>query len=146
MGSTSKFVFPLQCADAAWHRHMANDEMRLIKANRWPDEFWGIEKVTEQTVNESLSSPIIPKAKLYFYFGENDYWVDNNIRDALIAQRASRGDAATEDLPQMRVDTNGIPHTFSLDIEHTKIVAKEVAEYICEIKERCRKAGLLQVK
>jgi len=66
---------------------------------------------------------------LYFYFGAEDPWVNNEIRDALIATRARKltrpkvangeGEGkvevdAEEGKPWMEIDRKGIPHAFCL--------------------------------
>jgi tRNA(His) 5'-end guanylyltransferase len=117
---------------------MANDEMHLIREDRWLPSLWGDDVSIAEERNASSQDH---QLKLYFYFGESDYWVDSSIRDALIAQRSKRNDSSsslqTTNLPSMKISKHPeIPHTFSLDDRHMRIVAEEVAEYLREIRRR----------
>lgn len=85
--------------------HLAEDELRSITADKWDDELWG---VTEDA-HASHSRP-----KLYFYFGEEDYWVADETRDQLIAARAMAGDMNPKTKPTMEIDQNNVPHGFCI--------------------------------
>lgn len=117
---------------------MANDEMKLIKEDKWLPELWGVTATHSGAATATLPLSDAHKLKLYFYWGANDYWVDNKIRDALIKQRGRReGDNETRDWPHMQIAGNSdIEHCFSLNPEHSQIVATEVANYLLEVKHR----------
>lgn len=113
---------------------MANDEMREIKEDKWhPANVWGVLPHSDagngNVASESAISvdSKVPKTKLFFYWGKNDYWVDNQSRDALIASRAQSSG--------MFIDPGEIPHTFSLETKDMVVVADKVAEYISELKK-----------
>lgn len=122
---------------------MANDEMREIKEDRWhPSNIWGMlprerdddggDVTTTATI--SADSKSSTKTKLFFYWGKNDYWVNNQSRDALIAARAqTTDDVKSAFQPQMFVDPGEIPHTFSLETKDMVTVAEKVAEFIAEL-------------
>ena len=96
---------------------MAHDEMLSIKEDKWhPAHIWGAD--SEAETEEELKP-----AKLFFYWGESDYWVDNGVRDKLISEKAKHG-------TEMRIDTHGMDHCFSLDETHGKLVAEQVAAWI----------------
>ena len=84
---------------------LARDELRNITADRWDDDLWGVSKA-----NKSGGK----RTKLFFYFGEHDYWVANETRDQLIAARASTGAAGDRSKPMMEIDRRGIDHAFCL--------------------------------
>lgn len=117
---------------------MANDEMHLIKEDRWLPSLWGDDVSTAEEKN--ASSQVLRKSaplRLYFYYGTTDYWVDSTIRDALIAQRSQRSNPSASSLPSMKISEHPeIPHTFSLDDRHMRIVAEEIAGYLGEIRKR----------
>jgi hypothetical protein len=115
---------------------MANDEMHMIKEDRWLPSLWGDDVSTAK--EQTTSAHHHQKLKLYFYYGHSDYWVDSTLRDALIAQRSKRSDASQAgNLPSMKISEHPeIPHTFSLDDRHMRIVAEEVAGYLGEIRQR----------
>ena len=117
---------------------MANDEMKLIKEDKWLPELWGVTSDRSGAATASIAHADAHKLKLYFYWGANDYWVDNKIRDALIRQRGSRTtDPSTRDWPHMQIASNSdIEHCFSLNPEHMQIVATEVANYLRDVKAR----------
>lgn len=83
---------------------MACDEMREITEDAWDEEIWGA----------SVQSAVSARAKLIFYFGENDHWVAKRTRDDLIHARAFRPDQPDGRKPGMMIDEDGIPHGFCI--------------------------------
>jgi hypothetical protein len=83
---------------------MARDEMHEIIEDKWDGEVWGA---------ADPSPTDVPRTKLFFYFGENDHWVADHTRDALISLRG-RGDSMDEWRPWMEIDKMKIPHGFSI--------------------------------
>ncbi|KAF2159862.1 hypothetical protein M409DRAFT_70753 [Zasmidium cellare ATCC 36951] len=116
--------------------HLAADEMRQIQHDKWhPSNVWGASDpdidITETSVKASAASP---RTKLFFYWGRDDYWVDNSSRDRVIEKRARRVDGAGQGgRPTMVVDRHGMDHCFSLERAHGKIVAGQVAEWVREV-------------
>lgn len=110
---------------------MANDEMHEIKEDKWhPSNIWGMVPHKDDAITVS-ATPEAPKTKLFFYWGKNDYWVNNQSRDSLIAARAQT--SGREESVRMFIDPGEIPHTFSLETKDMVTVADKVAEYITEL-------------
>jgi hypothetical protein len=111
---------------------MANDEMHLIKEDRWLPALWGDDGETSSSSSPSQTPDHRLRLKLYFYFGARDYWVDSALRDELISTRKSRGCSTSMEIcPRPE-----IPHTFSLDAAHLRVVADEVVRYLAEVRAR----------
>lgn len=110
---TKKFL----CGGAALIkcRYMTKYELREIASDKWDDELWGVSSKPD-SLQDNASGPVtIDTPKLYFYWGENDPWVDNRTRDGLIATRGRRLDeAGDETKPHMEIDTQGMPHAFCI--------------------------------
>ncbi|KAI9050133.1 hypothetical protein LZ554_006274 [Drepanopeziza brunnea f. sp. 'monogermtubi'] len=104
--------------------HMAKDEMDFIAEDRWDQDIWGIEH--EDPDSKSETPP-----KLIFYFGQNDHWVADHTRDALIAARGREEGARKSSKPIMMIDKGGIPHGFC--IRHSETVAEKVGVWINEL-------------
>lgn len=85
--------------------------METITEDRWDEDIWGIEHDDEGQKRQ------IPK--LIFYFGENDHWVANHTRDALIAARGRTEDDKSSSKPIMMVDDNGVDHGFCIRRYHS---------------------------
>ncbi|KAI9929888.1 hypothetical protein ASPWEDRAFT_99651 [Aspergillus wentii DTO 134E9] len=94
--------------------HMARDEMTTISADKWTDDIWGISTSKE------------PPAKLFFYFGRNDHWVEEKTRDEIIEVRGK-----VKGGPTMFVCDDGLPHAFCL--KHSEVMATKVADMIKDI-------------
>ncbi|RDL40594.1 Uncharacterized protein BP5553_00573 [Venustampulla echinocandica] len=99
---------------------MAKDEMETITEDRWDEDIWGIEH------EEADYKAEIPK--LIFYFGQNDHWVADHTRDALIAARAQTGGLSKSSKPIMLIDENGVDHGFC--IRHSESIAEKVKMWI----------------
>jgi hypothetical protein len=83
---------------------MGCDEIRTITADKWDTEIWG-------AVHPSATN--VPRARLFFYFGEDDHWVANHTRDDLMRMRA-RGESGDEWKPYMEIDQMETPHAFCI--------------------------------
>ncbi|KAH9222787.1 hypothetical protein DL95DRAFT_380526 [Leptodontidium sp. 2 PMI_412] len=103
--------------------HMAKDEMDFITEDKWDENIWGIE---HEDPDSKSKSP-----KLIFYFGQNDHWVADHTRDALIAARGREEGARQSPKPVMMIDEGGIPHGFC--IRHSETVAEKVGGWIREM-------------
>ncbi|PVH86945.1 hypothetical protein DL98DRAFT_480891 [Cadophora sp. DSE1049] len=103
--------------------HMAKDEMDFITEDKWDEDIWGIEHEDPDT----KSRP----PKLIFYFGQNDHWVADHTRDALIAARGREEGDRQSSKPVMMIDESGIPHGFC--IRHSETVAEKVGVWIKEM-------------
>jgi hypothetical protein len=118
---------------------MANQEMHEIKEDKWhPANLWGIlphdHDATDgaDTTTTEAHDGTTPETKLFFYWGNDDYWVNNDSRDALIASRAHTEDRKSHS--KMLVDQGDIPHPFSLEMKNVKIVAEHVADFVGELR------------
>ncbi|PBP28648.1 hypothetical protein BUE80_DR000266 [Diplocarpon rosae] len=109
--------------------HMAKDEMDIITEDRWDDNIWGAEHEDLDTKSET--------PKLIFYFGQNDHWVADHTRDALIAARGREEGARKSSKPVMLIDNSGIPHGFC--IRHSETVAEKVGLWINELMADTRR-------
>lgn len=128
--------------------HMGRFELLEMTHDKWPDDVWNGPQHGDSNEHTKIDRP-----KMYFYWAENDHWIDNSTRDAVIGSRARRGnDPADEGKPHMEIDSNGMPHDFCismcssqhwsqslsanpspLDKESSRLVAKKTAGYIMEI-------------
>lgn len=97
--------------------------MKMITEDRWDEDVWGIEHEDED--EDRLDIP-----KLIFYFGQNDHWVAEHTRDALIAARGRKPDSKSSK-PIMLIDENGVDHGFC--IRHSESIAEKVAMWIEDI-------------
>lgn len=112
-------------------RSLANEEMRDITEDRYGEEVWGSVSSDGAAGPESSTRP-----KLFFYFGENDYWMTNKTRDAIIAARAfqstlplaDRKDWQVDSRPWMEIDQHNTDHNFC--VEGSRVVAEKVVEYM----------------
>ncbi|KAE8448435.1 hypothetical protein EG329_009500 [Mollisiaceae sp. DMI_Dod_QoI] len=100
--------------------HMAKDEMEIITNDKWDEDIWGIE---HQELDQKRPIP-----KLIFYFGENDHWVANHTRDALIAARGRTENDISSSKPIMLIDENGVDHGFC--IRHNDSIAQTIKVWI----------------
>jgi len=103
--------------------HMAKDEMDFITEDKWDEDIWGIEHEDPDTKSRSPN--------LIFYFGQNDHWVADHTRDALIAARGREEGDRQSSKPIMMIDESGIPHGFC--IRHSETVAEKVGVWIKEL-------------
>lgn len=104
---------------------MARDELRTITHDRFDDNIWGTADSgpmqTHDIASKSSEAAIAPAIglghkrnppRLFFYFGQNDHWVADQTRDALIASRGTKDPGSKG--PWMEVDEGGVPHGFCL--------------------------------
>lgn len=101
----------LRSRDGIWQAvHLGKDELKLIAEEKWGEELW---EVAEEAEAQGHDVP-----KFFFYFGEHDHWVDNELRDSFIERR---NEHAAREAPKhrrgrtrMMVDEDGIPHAFCI--------------------------------
>lgn len=100
---------------------MAKQEMSQLTDDVWTSQIWSPETALIE------NSPLRYKhTKLFFYWGANDYWVNNDLRDKLIAQRSAT--ATHPNRAEMEVDTNNFPHAFCL--RHSNPIARRIAKFL----------------
>ena len=110
-----RHISPLCFEFAEYIRHLGKYELDQVTDDKWDERVWGSTPNTASTGAPELSDKAKDKPLLYFFWGENDHWVDNRSRDKLIAGRARRS-SEQQDLfkPHMEVDTLGLPHAFCI--------------------------------
>jgi pimeloyl-ACP methyl ester carboxylesterase len=92
----------LKSRDGVWQAlHMGMDEMQVIADDTWEDELWEI--ATEAQVHDR------PLPKFFFFFGQNDIWVANRVRDAFIEKRRRQVERT-----RLIVDEGKLPHAFCI--------------------------------
>lgn len=112
----------LKSRDGVWQAiHLGLSEMRTICEERWEEELWeaseykgkdaaarssGDGESSPSSSSSSLSSRQMPK--FFIFYGKNDHWVANHLRDAFIERRSSEKRGHTRIL----VDEGDIPHAF----------------------------------
>jgi len=107
-GATERFV---RSRDGIWQAvHLGKDELNLITEEKWGEELW---EVVDEVEAQEHDVP-----KFFFYFGEHDHWVDNELRDQFIQRRnehaARQGPEHKRGRTRMMVDEDGIPHAFCI--------------------------------
>lgn len=115
--------------------YLAQWELRKMREDRWSEEVWGAETGARAStrggvVVNDLHSGVDWKTKLFFYWAENDHWIANSTRDAVIARRAG-GDGKAG--PRMEIDMHGTPHDFCVRGEDSVRVAEKVAGCVREV-------------
>ena len=108
--------------------HMARDEMATITEDKWDEEIWGVEgEDIKRAGSEKKGAGKLGEApRLVFYFGEDDHWVADHTRDALIKARGSGSGRV-----KMVLDEDNIPHGFC--IHHSVQVAEKVQTWVGEM-------------
>lgn len=116
---------------------MARDELAQIRHDKWDaTSIWGVLDRNQPDVETAVSaqgqSDQTARTKLYFIFGKDDYWVNNESRERLIDQRGCKETHETRKWPRMDIlhDRPEIPHTFSLHPEYSDHVAGKTADWI----------------
>jgi len=120
---------------------MGKLEMNEIKLSRWEAAFQTVASFSSSYHEHHQHDG--RKALIRIFFGKEDHWVDNELRDAFIykyCDDAGPKAFGKQDLDiQARIDPSAdgdetsivIPHDFS--IRHSEHVVPHVAEYVEEI-------------
>lgn len=100
----------LKSRDGVWQAiYLGGSEMRTICEERWEEELWeateGDDRSSGEGEEEGEGEAKIPK--FFIFYGRNDHWVANHLRDAFI-ERRRREKGHTRIL----VDEGDIPHAF----------------------------------
>lgn len=83
-----------------------------MTVDQWPKSIWN----RNEALSLSTTSPI-DRPRLYFFWGNNDPWIQNSARDEIITKYAYRTDGSGNDDhggPYMQVDRSGLPHDFCI--------------------------------
>lgn len=130
-------------------RHLAKDEMTTITDDKWDKEVWGAATSpgtnNRDTANSNLTfywgKKVIPFAHSQiqpFLTYQQDRWVANHTRDALIKARGYLSNSQSESVagqwkPVMRVDKEGMPHDFCTTLCNSYSVAGKVNDWVHDI-------------
>ena len=133
-------------------RYLARSELLEIDADKWSKTIWNrLEALRLLTTNQ------VDRPHLYFFWGNNDPWVENSTRDKIITNHAWRTDGSDNDdlgAPYMQVDGSGLPHDFCIrkkqpihrsnrtfmtdlttETENSNRVAEKVGEFLRDVTE-----------
>ncbi|KHN97272.1 uncharacterized protein MAM_04869 [Metarhizium album ARSEF 1941] len=80
--------------------HMGKSELDTIFEDPWDDELWEV----------SASAPALPAPRFFIFYGREDHWVANHVRDDFIERRRRAGEKACR--TSITVDEGNIPHAF----------------------------------
>lgn len=117
----------LKSRDGVWQAiHLGLSEMRTICEERWEEELWEATAAVEgnddaeddyrsssgEALGEGEESLALQQQqqqkvpRFFIFYGKNDHWVANHLRDAFIERRSEKGHA------RISIDEGGIPHAF----------------------------------
>jgi hypothetical protein len=103
---------------------MARFELLEMTNDKWPDDVWNGPVSISPSQEYAFDRP-----QLYFYWGENDHWIDNSTRESVIASRARKGSGKEDEgKPIMEIDAYGTPHDFCISKRGSLLVRNEVAD------------------
>ncbi|UKZ69772.1 uncharacterized protein TrAtP1_010776 [Trichoderma atroviride] len=136
----------LKSRDGVWQAiYLGGSEMRTICEERWEEELW---EATEDDGRSGEGEAKMPK--FFLFYGRNDHWVANHLRDAFIERRRRE-----EGHTRILVDEGDIPHAFCVRerefcllpfcfcmfmiltmmlVDTSWLVAKKVHEWVREIE------------
>ena len=132
-------------------RHLAKDEMTTITDDKWDEEVWGAATSPGTNKRDTANSNLtLYWGKKVFPFAysqiqpiltyQQDSWVANHTRDALIKARGQVSNSQTDSVeghwkPVMRVDKEGMPHDFCTTLCNSYSVADKVKDWVNDIVE-----------
>lgn len=94
---------------------MGRFELLEMTHDKWSDDVWNGPLSANRPDAEPPLVTDIDRPRLYFYWGENDHWIDNSTRDSIIASRAQSAEAKNDPgKPHMEIDRQGTPHDFCI--------------------------------
>jgi pimeloyl-ACP methyl ester carboxylesterase len=80
--------------------HMGKSELDTIFEDKWDDELWEV-----SVASKDLQSP-----RFFMFYGREDHWVANHVRDAFIERRRKAGEKGGN--TSITVDEGNIQHAF----------------------------------
>lgn len=107
----------LKSRDGVWQAiHLGLSEMRTICEEKWEEELWEATAVegedgaassyNDDDDDGKVSQPRRQIPKFFLFYGKNDHWVANHLRDAFVERRSEKGHM------RISIDEGGIPHAF----------------------------------
>ncbi|PTB72269.1 hypothetical protein M440DRAFT_1405660 [Trichoderma longibrachiatum ATCC 18648] len=141
----------LKSRDGVWQAiHLGLSELRTICEEKWEEELWRAAVEDESDVdgyqyyhpqgddNDAGNDDGVRGRekgrqipKFFIFYGKDDHWVANHLRDAFIERRR---ECVREGHTRIVVDEGDLPHAFCVK-EHTSfVVAKKVFEWVREIE------------
>ena len=92
----------LKSRDGVWQSiHLGISELETIREEQWEEELW---EVAEEH-DDGSDTP-----KFFIFYGKNDHWVANRVRDDFIQKRTEHGERGGR--TRIAVDEGDIPHAF----------------------------------
>lgn len=80
--------------------HMGKSELDTIFEDKWDDELWEV----------SASAAELPPPRFFMFYGREDHWVANHVRDEFIERRRRAGEKGGR--TSITVDEGNIQHAF----------------------------------
>ncbi|CAM1502702.1 Fc.00g074780.m01.CDS01 [Cosmosporella sp. VM-42] len=114
----------LKSRDGVWQSiHLGISELETIRDEQWEEELW---EVAEEH-DAGADTP-----KFFIFYGKNDHWVANRVRDDFIQKRMEHGERGGR--TKITVDEGDIPHAFCTKGASSWAIATKVNEWIREIE------------
>lgn len=85
--------------------HMGKAELDTIFEDKWEDELWEVSESCAATDADAANTP-----KFFMFYGREDHWVANHVRDEFIERRREHGEKGGR--TSIAVDEGNIPHAF----------------------------------
>lgn len=89
---------------------LGRDELVRIGPDEWEDELWETAGGGEQVEREESDGDAAVQPAFIIFFGENDHWVADEVRDEFIARRR----AHRKNRAHIVLDERGWPHDFCI--------------------------------
>jgi hypothetical protein len=90
----------LKSRDGVWQAiYLGRSELRTITEEKWEEELWA---TSEEGQSAGAKTP-----RFFLFYGKEDHWVANHIRDDFITKRKRQGEAI-----RIAVDEGDLPHAF----------------------------------
>ncbi|KAF7563580.1 hypothetical protein G7046_g519 [Stylonectria norvegica] len=114
----------LKSRDGVWQSiHLGISELENIGAESWEEELWEVAEGQDDGTD---------MAKFFMFYGSDDHWVANHLRDDFIERRREHGERGGR--TKITVDEGDIPHAFCTRDASSWAVAQKVNEWVVEIE------------
>ncbi|KAK2601622.1 hypothetical protein QQS21_004857 [Conoideocrella luteorostrata] len=105
--------------------HMGKSELDTIFEDKWEDELW------EVSASASATDKGPALSRFFMFYGREDHWVANHVRDEFIERRRRAGEKGGG--TSITVDEGNIPHAFCTKELTSWMIARRVHEWVEEI-------------